>query len=402
MTEWGRSARDACAGFTLVELLVSSAITITIAVAVLGFASQAQQIFQSQPEASDVHQRLRVGVDSLQHDLIMAGAGTSAGPATGALTYFLSPILPYVAFGDTPDPARGIYFRSDTISILYIPPTPSQSRLAAPLSPGGLDVRIDSPPNCPAATVAQICGLEAGDRVLVFDDASQWDIFSVDQVGSGGALLQHRASPSVSRYDTGAALAEARIGTYHLKTDEAAQIFQLMRHDGWASDLPMVDDVVGLGFEYFGDPEPPRLSGTLLGTVPGPWTTYGPAPPLVGEIRGTWPEGENCAFLVVNGQHTPRLAVLGGGGFSLVELPASLLTDGPWCPDAFASNRFDADLLRVRKVRVTLRVQSALASLRGPAGLLFRKGGTARAGSRYVPDLEVQFDVTPRNMNLGR
>jgi hypothetical protein len=79
-----------------------------------------------------------------------------------------------------------------------------------------------------------------------------------------------------------------------------------------------------------------------------------------------------------------------------------MLTDGPWCPNAVATNRFDADLLRVRKIRVTLRVQSALASLRGPAGTLFLKGGTARAGERFVPDLEVQFDIAPRNMNLGR
>jgi hypothetical protein len=79
-----------------------------------------------------------------------------------------------------------------------------------------------------------------------------------------------------------------------------------------------------------------------------------------------------------------------------------MLTDGPWCPDSISPNRFDADLLRIRRIRVSLRVQSGLASLRGPAGTLFARGGTARAGDRYVPDLTVQFDVTPRNMNLGR
>jgi hypothetical protein len=85
-----------------------------------------------------------------------------------------------------------------------------------------------------------------------------------------------------------------------------------------------------------------------------------------------------------------------------VELTAAVLTDGPWCPNSLTPNRFDADLLRIRRVRVIVRVQSALASLRGPAGALFLKAGTARAGDRYVPDLEVQFDITPRNMNFGR
>ena len=31
----------------------------------------------------------------------------------------------------------------------------------------------------------------------------------------------------------------------------------------------------------------------------------------------------------------------------------------------------------------------------------FTNGGTARAGRRYVPDLEIQLDVTPRNLNLA-
>jgi hypothetical protein len=49
-----------------------------------------------------------------------------------------------------------------------------------------------------------------------------------------------------------------------------------------------------------------------------------------------------------------------------------------------------------------LRVETALVSLRGPAGPLFTNAGSARAGGRYVPDLEIQLDVTPRNLNLLR
>ena len=85
-----------------------------------------------------------------------------------------------------------------------------------------------------------------------------------------------------------------------------------------------------------------------------------------------------------------------------MELTPAELTDGPWCPNALTPNRFDADLLRIRKMRVTVRVQSALAMLRGPAGVFFLKGGTARTGELYVPDVEVQFDIAPRNMNLER
>src|SRR5207249_4859851 len=111
---------------------------------------------------------------------------------------------------------------------------------------------------------------------------------------------------------------------------------------------------------------------------------------------------KNCLMQVVGGFQLTRLPVLGGGGSTLVKLDATNLTDGPWCPDAGNPNRWDADLLRIRKIVVTLRVQSAVAALRGPASALFRVGGTSRKSTAWVPDQEVHFHITPRNMNLGR
>ena len=32
----------------------------------------------------------------------------------------------------------------------------------------------------------------------------------------------------------------------------------------------------------------------------------------------------------------------------------------------------------------------------------FREPGTAVGGDRYVPDYQMQFEVTPRNLNLTR
>ena len=59
-------------------------------------------------------------------------------------------------------------------------------------------------------------------------------------------------------------------------------------------------------------------------------------------------------------------------------------------------------LLRIRKIRVSLRVQVAAASLRGANTLLFRNPGGARESARQVPDYIVSFEVTPRNLNLTR
>ena len=116
-----------------------------------------------------------------------------------------------------------------------------------------------------------------------------------------------------------------------------------------------------------------------------------------------YPAGENCLFMLdPGGAQVPRLAGLGSGSLGLVPLTAAQLTDGPWCPDAANLNRWDADLLRIRKIGVTLRVESASDALRGPASALFAHGGTSRGGNRWVPDQEIRFQVSPRNLSLGR
>ena len=82
------------------------------------------------------------------------------------------------------------------------------------------------------------------------------------------------------------------------------------------------------------------------------------------------------------------------------------MTDGPWCPDASSANRYDADLLRIRKVRVTIRLQTGNAALRGSLttgnDALFANAGTATSAAQTVSDQSIRFDVSPRNMNLGR
>ena len=86
------------AGFTIVELLVSSLIMVVVTGAIFALMNPAQGAFQVQPEVSDLQQRLRVGVDTLQKDLVMAGAGTYNGRLAGALTFYIAPIMPYRGF----------------------------------------------------------------------------------------------------------------------------------------------------------------------------------------------------------------------------------------------------------------------------------------------------------------
>ncbi len=391
------------AGFTMVELLVSSLIMLVVTSAIFSLVNPSQGTFQVQPEVSDLQQRLRVGIDTLQKDLVMAGAGTYNGESAGALSYFIAPIMPYHAFGDTTDPELGTFFRTDAISLIYVPPTPSQTTISQQMPPKSAEIKVNAQPNCPPKKGFELCGFSQGDQAIIFDENGNWDMFVITQVQDEAVHMQHREQDFSVGYAANSALTQVYAVTYYLKADAATKTYQLMYFDGWNIDLPVVDDVVDLRFQYFGDPNPAQLTGKPLTKKPGPWTTYGPPPPQLGVVRGDWPAGENCTFqLGADGMQEPRLATLGGGGLGQVELTAQELTDGPWCPDADKANRFDADLLRVRRVRVTIRVQAALERMRGPMGPLFMKGGTALAGDKFIPDQEITFDVAPRNLNLGR
>jgi hypothetical protein len=395
-----RSRREA--GFTVIELMVSSLLMIVVTGAIFSFMNPANSAFQTQPEVSDLQQRLRVGIDTLQKDLVMAGAGVYSGPAAGTLSYFFAPIMPYRAFGTTPDPEAGVFFRNDTISLVFVPPTPSQTTISNPMPPQSAEIKVNPQPNCPGNQQNDLCGFDIGDRLIIFDAEGNWDLFTVTNVQDEAAHLQHQGQPFTVEYAAGSNVTAVGSAMYYLSTDDTTQTYQLRYFDGWMTDLPVVDNVVKLEFKFFGDPEPAQLTGKPLTSQPGPWTTYGPKPPELGISKMGWPAGENCTFRVVGGQQVPRLDRIGDGGIGQVELTEAMLKDGPWCPSPDKPNRFDADLLRIRRVRATIRVQAALASLRGPAGALFMKGGSSLGGSKYLPDQEVTFDVTPRNMNLGR
>jgi hypothetical protein len=105
--------------------------------------------------------------------------------------------------------------------------------------------------------------------------------------------------------------------TFYLRRTRGG-LFELRRHDGGGDDFPLLDGISLLRFDYF------------------------------------------------------------DSGGAPIE-PASMV-DGPWFPDETDANRFDTDLLRIRRVRVTLRVEP-------------------RTTLRRLEGREIRFDVSPRNFN---
>lgn len=282
---------------TLAEVLVATALALSIFGGVFAAVAPAQAAFASQQERVDLEQRLRVAVETIARDVRAAVS-----------------VRPYRIGAIADDGRTGVFYRADTLSV----------RFAAPLP-----------------------GEPAGDS---------------------------------SR-------------TYYLRAGGAAS--QLMRYDGRAAAFPVLDDVVLLAFEYFGAAQPPQI----VVDEEGPRATYGPMPPPLDtdDPADAWGPGENCAFAVIGGVRQSRLAAVEDDDRPL---SPSILTDGPWCPDAAAEDRFDADLLRVRRVRVRLRLQ-APPPFRGRAGAFFLHAGTAVDPRRHVPDQEIQFDIALRNWSAG-
>jgi hypothetical protein len=356
------------AGYTMTELLVSTAIMITVTGAIFGLMNPAQGSGQVQPEVADMQQRMRVASDTLFKELVMTGAGPYQGATTGSLINFFAPVLPRRTGRVGADPTRGTgSFKSDAITLSYIPNSYSQTTISNAMPPQAAELKVFDQPNCPKGR--ELCGFEAGMQVIIFDTVGNFDTFVITHVQDAAGHLQHRQQPLNYPYATGAQITQIVSNTYYLDRNTN----QLMRYNGANEEVPLADNVVDLNFEYFGDPNPPRF----------------PMPP---------PGTPNCLY-DAGGNYIgpPPLAPDDG---SLASLPAAILSDGPYCGSGV--NEFDADLLRIRRIRVSLRVQASAATLRGTDPALFMKPGSALGGERAVADYRTSFEVAPRNLNLAR
>jgi hypothetical protein len=389
--------RGSRAGFTLIETLIATVIMITITAAVMTVLHPSHGMSRTQPEVADMQQRLRIGVDTLMHDLVMAGAGSYVGAQSGSLAGYFAPILPF-RLGSSPayDDGPGV-FKSNAVTIVYVPSTASQTTISARMSDAA-SASVSAESGCPAGDL--LCGFRPGKHVVVYDDTGAFDTFSVTSVDAAGTLaLRHMQLAELSKaYPPGSKIAEVVQHTYFIDTADT----QLMRYGGLSAADAVLDNVVGLEFEYYGDPDPPVFRYPDVDRS----VTYGPAPPALDVTQSPWAAGENCMWQTSGGAHVSRLTSMGIGGVGLVKLTAAQLTDGPWCPDASSANRYDADLLRIRKIRVTIRLQTGNTALRGPltagSDALFVNPGTAKNTAQTVADQSIRFDVSPRNMNLGR
>ncbi|HET9013701.1 MAG TPA: hypothetical protein VFN38_17880, partial [Gemmatimonadaceae bacterium] len=204
---------------------------------------------------------------------------------------------------------------SDRISIVYVPDTRAQTSLESGMAAATSPLAIDD--STPGCVPATACDFVPGDRAVIYDPSVEGGPHELLTVAAVDAAraLLTPAAPLSRPYAAGARVAIVTVRNYYLD----AATGRLMVYDGDRSDVPLIDRVAAMEVGYLADQ----------------------------------------------------------GGPALQPLPIAQLLDGPVSGEA--PNRFDADLLRIRRVRVRLRLQNE-----SPIG--------------SVRDLETTIDVAPPNM----
>lgn len=370
-------------GFTLIELLIACLLLAAVTGAVAALAVPARNAFDRTLGAADLSGGSRSALERMMLEIREAGSGAAVGHNRPALADIVAITLPLASLDDSSVVTPGRALR-----IMRIALAAPQGLLLQAVNAGDTTLPLDTSSRC--TNVGTACGLAPGVPAVIFD-ASRAVSFSIAAIGPGG--LVHAASGLPVGFAAGAVIAATTPSSYGLRTDtDGSQ--RLVRASPGGAEQPVLHNVVDFEVRLEGRSAAPQ-PGTDLDQSP----TYGPAPPrpTQDDLRDSWGPGENCTIARDGeGRAIPRLATLPTAP-EPATLTTAMLIDGPWCPDSSDLARFDADLLRVHSIELRLRVEAAAAVLRGPAGRLFRRPGTERNASRWVPDIETRLTVRIRN-----
>ena len=306
------------------------------------------------PEEVDIHQRARAAASIVRAAVLTAGAGPDL-IGEGPLVRRVPAVWPRRLVIDPPGSAF-----ADRLSVLWVPELAPQAPLAAPLASGDVLVRIGAHPAC---GVDPSCGFRRGDLLIVSGRDGAMALGEVAAIGGPVLTLVAAVDQPVNL--------PADVARVHTATVMADVVRRQMRRiDDLGPSQPAVEEVVDMRVRYYGLPAPPRHP-----VVPGV---------------------DTCA---VAADGTPRLGLLGPVPGPPIEITVAQLLDGPWCGQG--SWQFDADLLRVRAVRVALRLQAGPASLRGRDPLRFALPGTSTRPTQEVRDVDVDVFVPAPNLAWG-
>lgn len=105
------------AGFSLVEVIVALGVTLVLTAAIVDLVAQSRRPFDVELEAADSRQRLRVAIDALQRDLLMASVVLpyrTVGPSPGTFSENVATVVSEQLSGS--EAVRTYYLRGDPAS----------------------------------------------------------------------------------------------------------------------------------------------------------------------------------------------------------------------------------------------------------------------------------------------
>ena len=339
----------------LAELVVAAAVVVLLLGAVFSLVDPARGALAVQPEIAEMQQRLRAGFARLHADLLLAGSGPHAGPGA-RIAQLRAPVVPAL-IGHRHPLSAGTTFTADALTVLYAPPGAAAAELASAFSgmPGEAPLAPAAGRCRPGVTT---CGFAANSLALAFDAAGRSDIVRVLRVSAGALRLRAVGRGAAQPFAAGSSIVPLAVRSYYHDREAA----ELRYRNGWVTDAPVLDGVVGMSIRYFGRPAHSADARAPAPTAPCLAAALAAAPdPDSGPVQ---PDEE---------------------------LTAGALTDGPWCGGRFL---YDVDLFRVRRVRIELRIQASAALHRGRDPALFARPGSAR--HNRAPDLHGVIEVTPR------
>lgn len=226
-------------GFTVIELLIATAIVLSIAGLLAQVVEPGRAAFDRVPAELDLQQRGRTVVEVITRAVRSAGADVAA---TGQLGTFAA-IVPAIALSD-PDES-GERFAALTV----LAPVVNGAQGTLEIDQGGAAASLTlATTTCP--NVRDVCGFNPGMTAVIADGAGRHDVFIVASTIAGSRALIPDRLFSIA-YPAGAAVVQIDRHHYALAAQSDGS-FSLLRETAAGAGQPVVDYVSDLSFRSSG------------------------------------------------------------------------------------------------------------------------------------------------------
>ena len=213
------------AGFSLLEMLVASLISILIVGGVLLMLDGIQQVYRDQQQIMDSQQSARLALERMQRDLQLAGVG---------LAWMLSPLPAVVPRADG---GFDIHHNQGGVTAVLVEDMSDPTRHFA---------------------VDDVSGFEIGMVVAVYDSSGTMDLVTLTDIKTDERQhLHHDGASKAYTVSTGTSV--ARVLTISYWVDTVDVLSSLMRKEDDDQAQPVAHFVRSLNVGYYNDAQPPQL-----------------------------------------------------------------------------------------------------------------------------------------------